>query len=189
MLEIILNYLITHFPQIAGYAVLFFFVVYVTFKLAKFYLNTNKTNEELPGIKFSLAKIDKGLTTLNQILLEKTVISQSCYSNEASPRAVSDLGEKVLQQSGADALFETLAPELIDELEKTKPDSLLELERNALQILLAKMDDPRFKDIQNFVFQHPTFDSNPLTYTDVLFLMSLNLRDSYRKRYPQSPLE
>jgi hypothetical protein len=187
MPEIILK-LIEFAPQIATYVLVALVVGIVVWKTAVFYVNTKKATSKFPAIEISLGKIDKGLTTLNQILLEKSVISQSCYSNENSPRVISDIGKKLYSESGAEKLFNIIKPELVAELEQKKFDSLLELERESLNVLIDKMNDPRFKDIQNFAFEHPTFEGSPLTYTDILFIMSLNLRDDYRQKYPESNL-
>jgi hypothetical protein len=187
MLEIILK-LFEYAPQIATYGLVVILVAAIVWKAAVFYINTKRATDKFPKIETTLGKIDKGLATLNQILLEKTVITQSCYSNENSPRVVNELGQRLLKDSGAEKLFNEIESELIAGLEKTKFDSLLELERSSLNVLLDKMNDPRFKDVQNFAFEHPTFDGKPLTYTDMLFLMSLKLRDAYREKYPESKL-
>lgn len=188
MWDTIYNYLLTKYPLITSYAILIIIVIFFTYKFCKFYFETKETNNEFPNIKQTLGKIDKGLTTLNQILLEKTVITQSCYSNENSPRVLNALGSKLLSDSGANDIFQEIEPELIKELEKKKFDSLLELERNSLMVLIERMNDSRFKNIQNFAFEHPTFEGQSLTYTDILFVMSLKLRDAYRTKYPDSKL-
>ena len=49
--------------------------------------------------------------------------------------------------------------------------------------MLAHGDDLSYKPIQDFAFQHPTYKNNPLTYSDILFLIALKLRDFYRGRH------
>ena len=51
-------------------------------------------------------------------------------------------------------------------------------------MLLLHRDEPRFRLLQDFVYQHPTFNAKPLTYTDILFMVALKLRDFYRERHP-----
>lgn len=161
-----------------------FMIVAITILVTKFVLRTNGTNEALPKIQALLAKMDKGLAMLNAVLLEKNIINQSCYSKEDSPRAVNKLGERLLEVSGAGALFERMKPDLLAALGEKKTISLLELERESLNVLLERMDDPAFIGIQNFAFQHPTFEGKPLTYTDILFMIALRLRDAYMAGMP-----
>ncbi len=188
MFDYAIQKLIEYFPQVSTYFIIILVAIFVTYKITVFYINTKKINSKFPEIEDTLERIDKGFTTLNQILLEKNVISRSCYSEENSPRVINQIGQKLYTESGASGLFENIKDELISELEKKHFDSLLELERSSLDVLIEKMSDIRFKDIQNFAFQHPTFDSNPLTYTDILFIMSLRLRDLYREKHNDSSL-
>lgn len=206
MIDYILQKLFEYYPQVSTYFIIILVVVFVVYKFTIFYKDTKDNNRkfgEIEGslnkidednnkkfgeIEGSLNRIDKGFTTLNQILLEKNVISKSCYSEENSPRVINKIGLKLYSESGAEKLFDNIKDELLLELEKKHFDSLLELERSSLDVLMDKMNDIRFKDIQNFAFEHPTFDNNPLTYTDLLFIMSLKLREAYREKYPQSNL-
>jgi hypothetical protein len=132
-----------------------------------------------------LSRIDKGLTLLNKVLLEKTVITESCYSNENSPRAINTLGEELLTDSNAIPLFESIKDKLVVELESKEIKSLLELERESLNVLLAHSDDPEYKPLQDFVYQHPTYKDTPLAYSDLLFVVALKLRDFYRTKHPE----
>jgi len=85
MVEYISSKLIEYFPQIAGYAIVALIVGFVVWKVANFWIETNKSVGKLPAIETTLKRIEQGFLTLNQVLLEKTVISQSCFSNENSP--------------------------------------------------------------------------------------------------------
>ncbi|MBI2444213.1 MAG: hypothetical protein HYV42_03165 [Candidatus Magasanikbacteria bacterium] len=185
MLETIFDTLNQVAPQAAIYAAIILVVGLLVYHFTKFWVATNKTNQALPEIQASLIKIDRGLNTLNKVLLEKNIISQSCYSNVNSPRALNDLGRRLLPASGADRLLAQQAGAFLNELEQKPYDSPLEVEREALNLLLAKMDDAEFRELQNFAYNHPQFDGKPLTYTDILFVMSLVLRDQYLARHPE----
>lgn len=185
MLELIFKKLLEYFPQVAVYAIIILIVGFVVYKATRFYVQTKNVHKEFPDIKLVLQKIDKGLNTLNTILLEKSVISQSCYSNGNSPRIINDLGKKVLEESTAGALFEKIKNDLLMELSKNNFTSLLEVERESLNLLLSKMNEPQFSTIQNFAYQHPTFNETPLSYSDILFVMSIKLRDLYKENHPE----
>lgn len=188
MIDPILQKLIDSYPQIATYFIIVLVVGFTVYKFTIFYKDTKDNNKKFGEVEEMLFRVDKGFTILNQILLEKNVISKSCYSDENSPRVINQLGLKLYSESGAEKLFHSIKNELLLDLEKKEFDSLLELERSSLDVLMDKMNDIEFKDVQNFAFEHPTFNGHPLTYTDILFMMSLKLREAYREKYPQSEL-
>lgn len=189
MLDSIFQKLSEYYPQIATYFIIVLVVAYTVFKLTCFYKDTKGATSKFPGMETTLNKIDRGLDKLNQSLLDNKLIKSSCYSNENSPRVVNDLGKKLLEESGANKLMDKIGKELMTDLESRQFDSLLEMERSAYDVITDKMNDVRFKDVQNFVFEYPSFDNHPLTYTDLLFAMSLKLRDKYREKHQNSDLE
>lgn len=184
-LEFVYNQLLVHYPQYAGSFVMIAVVAFIVWKAAAFYFQTTEVNKKLPAIETTLGQIHQGFTTLNQLLLEKEVISNSCYSNGNSPRTLNELGAKLYRESGAQSLFESSRDNLIAELEQYTFDSFLDLDRESLNMLLKHMDDPEFTDIQNFAFEHPTFNGNPLTYTDILHIISIKLREAYLIKHPE----
>jgi hypothetical protein len=212
-MEYFLNFLNQYYPQVGIYAATLFFVIAVTVKIHGFYLNmqtvkgktekledkmpdielkmkmwqgkTEKLEDKMPKIEIMFSKIETGLILLNKMLLEKTIISQSCYSNENSPRTINDIGQSLLKESGANKIFEAKKKMLLSDLELKTINSLLELEREALNVMLAHGDDLDYKPVQDFAFEHPTYQGNPLTYTDILFIMALKLRDFYQVKHPE----
>ena len=181
--DVVLKYLIDNYPQIGLGCILLFLICFLVYKCTKFYLKTKGVCDDFPALKKLLEKIDKGFTTLNQILIEKNVISTSCYSEGNSPRSLNERGEMLYKESGAERLFIQIKDELILELEKRGQDSSLELEANALKVMFDKMNDPEFKDVQNFAYNHPNFNGTSLTYTDILFVMALKLRDAHIEKH------
>ena len=204
MWEALVAYALENAAPLAYVALLIAIVATVAVILTRFYMKTTIMCDKVPGMEATLQgivaagahskmpvieemlqRIDKSLSMLNQVLMEKNVISQSVYSNENSPRVVNELGEQLLTESGASVVLEHMASELIDDLEDDSLDSDLELEQASLNLLFDRRDERQFKPIQDFVFQHPTFSGNPLTYTDVLYVMSLKLRDMFKKTHPE----
>lgn len=184
MLDIIWDNLVKYYPQYIGYFIVILVVGYVVFKCTTFWHKTNKIHNGFEGITASLLKIDSGLNTLNKILLEKNVISQSCYSNGNSPRIINEQGKDVYTVSGGESLMSNIKDSLLEELEKRNPSTALDAERSALEVMLSKMEEPEFNEIQRFAYNNPNYKGTPLTYIDILFVMSLVLRDAYLKKYP-----
>jgi hypothetical protein len=211
-MDYLFNFLIQDYQQVALYGIALYLIVLVTIKIDRFYCKTNNLQREVSGlhdetsglrsdvsglrtevsgldkrvskVEILLAKIDLGFTLLNKALLGKSVIDVSCYSNDHSPRTVNALGEKLFQESGADNIFALAKDELILELESKAIRSMLELQGESLNVMLAHWDDPRLKLLQDFAYQHPTYNKTPLSYTDILFVIALKLRDAYHNKHP-----
>jgi len=201
MIEFIFNKAIEFFPQVSGYfliAIVAGFLVYIIIKhynkhhghcptVSDLRTDFNKSMDKLDitmnGLKDITYKITNGLDSLNKVLLEKNVISQSCFSNGNSPRVINDLGKRLYKESGADNLYIKIKEELLSELSKIPFDSNLDLERKCLNLLIDRMEKPEFKDIKDFTYQHPNFENTPLSYTDILFIIALTLRDEYLKEH------
>lgn len=183
MMDSIFNFIGAYHPEFFQDIILLAAVAFAASKITTFYLKTVKLHEDMPAMRTTLARIDKGFALLNSVLLEKTVISRSCYSQEASPRAINTLGEQLLRESGAREVFETKKFDLLRELERMPIDSRLALEREAMNLMLAHRDDEDCRPLQDFAFEHPTFNGKPLTYADILFVIALKLRDFYRTRH------
>lgn len=205
MTEIILQILIKNYPTLAGYFIVILTVGFIVFEFTKFYLKTKQSCNKFDGIyektkivchefdniKLLLNKMYYALGKLNSMLLEKDILHTSCFSEQGSPRRLNGIGQRLYEQSGSKKVLEKILNQLIEKLEmreneeKEKFDSLLDIERESLNLMTDERDNPEFKDIQNFVYYHSSFEGKPLTYSDVLFVMSLILRDEYIKRHPE----
>jgi hypothetical protein len=185
MITFLLQIAATGAPYLAVYGGLLVLVVWATIKATSFWHKTRELHRDIPEIKKTLNNVHDAIKALNQVLLEKSVISQSCYSSENSPRVLNVLGKKLLTESKADEVIAFVGNDWMKQLEDKKIKSLLELERESLDLVMSKKNDGALIDVQNFVYEHPHFETNPLTYSDVLFAMSLKLRDMYMAKHPE----
>jgi hypothetical protein len=186
MLDIILNFLISYYPQIAIYAIVILATGFLVFKVTKFCSDTNKVcKNDFPAMAITLKSIESGFDKLNSILMEKNVINTSCYSQSHSPRVLNLSGKKLYIESGAEKLLNSLLDSLLSELETMSFDSPLEVERACLKLFIQKMENPEFNEVQTFAYNHPSFEDTPLAYSDILFVMALMLRDKYFEKHPE----
>jgi len=160
-MDYLFNFLIQGYQQVALYGIALYLIIFTTIKINTFYLKTTDLHSDVAGLNTKvqglddkvsglngkvskvetlLAKIDLGFTLLNKALLGKSVIDVSCYSNDHSPRTVNALGEKLFQESGADNIFALAKDELILELESKTIRSMLELQGESLNVMLAHWD-------------------------------------------------
>lgn len=188
MLQFIFQKLMDYYPTVSVYSLIILISGFVIWKLAWFYYKTSDTNSLVPKILSSLDRLETGLDKLNHVLVEKGIIDLPCYARQKSPWEINEVGEKLLQKSGADKLLEIIKDRLLLDLENKPLISLLELQRESLNVLVNYMDDIEFKDVQNFVYQNPTFENNPLRYIDLIHTMSLRLRNYYLEKHPNHNL-
>jgi len=183
--QIIFDWFTQTFPQYWGFFVAMILVVIITIWLVINYLKIKGVCDNFPDIKKLLNHVDKSLSVLNSILIEKNVISNSFYSEAHSPRQLNAVGKKLYSESGAEALFTSLYDELLSDLEKRTPASFLDVESKSLAVLLDKMNDSKLKELQDFAYNHPNFEGNALTFFDILYVMSLNLRNKYLEKHQE----
>lgn len=196
------GFIVSHYPALGIGVFALVLIVIATIRITTFVNKSNKIHEEFPGVKTdlgklktdlkclpeiqaSMSKMHTALSSLNTVLLDKQLINTTCYASSNSPLALNTAGNNLIKESGADVIFESMKKELIEDLLAKDVKSLLQLERASLALLFSKMDDPRFKQLQDFAFEHPTFENNSLSFSDILFVMSLVLRDSYRSQHPE----
>ena len=96
-MDYLFTFLIQYYPEVALYAIILLLVIVVTIRVHNFYIRTDELHKRMPFMETTLSRIDTGLTLLNKMILEKTIISQSCYSNENSPRSISLSGIHFIQ--------------------------------------------------------------------------------------------
>ncbi|HUC01329.1 MAG TPA: hypothetical protein VMA75_00285 [Candidatus Paceibacterota bacterium] len=184
-MEYFFAFLIQDYQQIALYLVVLYSVIWITAKVSGFYFKTSELHTKMPNIERLLEKLDIGLAALNDALLGKSVIDKSYYSRDRSPRTVNELGERLFKESGAEAAFAAMKDPLVDELASKQIHSLLQLQTASLNVMIAHRNDPILKPLQDFVYEHPTYHNTPLGYTDLLFVVSLKLRDYYISKHPE----
>jgi hypothetical protein len=184
-MEYFLNFLIQDYQQVALYLVALYSVIFITVKITTFYNKTSELHTKVPNMERLLEKIDTGLAALNDALLGKSIIDKSYYSRDHSPRNVNELGEQLFKESGAETAFASIKDSLTEELSLKQINSLLQLQMGSLNVMLAHRDDPLLKPLLDFAYEHPTYHNTPLDYTDILFVVSLKLRDYYISKHPE----
>ena len=183
--QILFDWLTKTFPQYWGFFVVLIVVIVLTIWCVNNYNKIKDVCKEFPTIKDSLNRIDKSLGVLNSLLIENNIIKNSFYSEAHSPRQLNELGRKLYSESGAEALFNSMVNELLSDLEKKKPLSFLDVETESFVIMFDHTEDIRLKELKDFAYNHPNFEGNNLTFSDLLYVMSINLRNKYLEMHSE----
>lgn len=118
-----------------------------------------------------------------------------------SPYTLTNIGEQILDDSGARQVLEQCMAQYIADLEAKAPKTAYDVEDLAYDVLFKHSGDDAFKPIKDYLYLAPdpaTFYSEDkgqevevrLSLMSVLRVMSLPLRDAYLNLHPElNPLE
>ncbi|MBD5300230.1 MAG: hypothetical protein HDS17_01995 [Bacteroides sp.] len=115
------------------------------------------------------------------------------YSEKNSPRRLNENGEKLLNESGGAEFIEKYSDFFIARMEEQTPKTALDVEDLASSILLAHSNDDIFISLKNWIYNAPPREIKSVDgsvrmadvgLNDIVFVMSLPLRDKYLKRHP-----
>lgn len=115
-------------------------------------------------------------------------------SQKNSPKMLNDNGRIVERIFGCKAFISSNSQWLLDEVAKFNPKTALDVEIYSFAALRVASLDDRFNDIKNQIYNSPAIELKvkdgetqkfEITLDDVLFVLSLSLRDLYLERHPE----
>lgn len=159
-------------------------------------------NAKLENIGTSLARIEGSIELLMR-LFPQTIPARrdSILSNDepdlsqkSSPKCLNDNGARVFDTFQCADFLNQHGQWLVAEIEKFKPKTALDVENTSLAALRIASSDDRFNEIKNMIYHSPSIALTigdgqekkvDIALDDVLFVMSLPLRDMYLKKHPE----
>jgi|GEM_PF-5423320 hypothetical protein len=141
-------------------------------------------------VKDLLNKVDKSLTALNLVLLEKKYIKNDFYSQSNSPIQLNAMGFRLFKESNAEKIYLNFRDNYIKILEGKGIKTALEAEKESFLFCLNILsEDIKFKEVQDFVYNNPKFpdkeSGNNLDLGAVAFVMALQLRNDFLSKHPE----
>lgn len=115
-------------------------------------------------------------------------------SKKNSPKVLNANGVKVSESIKCDEFFANNKDWLVDKLSLFSPKTALDTETFSLAALRIASSDDRFNDIKKLIYNSPYIKLEvesgkekyfEITLDDVLFVLSLYLRDEYLARHPE----
>lgn len=122
-----------------------------------------------------LSKIKNAITEIQTILRGQGHDTQHLVEAPGSPLRPTKYGVKLIKESGLEKILNDKKEELINELKDTLGEnySKYDLQQNARNILLSRMDDPDFKSVKEYAYE------NGLDAKIILKAGGLWLRDDF----------
>jgi hypothetical protein len=119
-------------------------------------------------------KIHTALIRISEILLQKKVSKELVYSE--SPVRLTEDGKRAIQESGFQRFYDANKRTLIDQIKKTNPKNLADLEEACKSVMLSLEDTlPNFHLLKQFAY------SNGEPISNILFAGAVALRDILQK--------
>lgn len=115
------------------------------------------------------------------------------FSEKHSPRKLNANGELLFSDIKGEEFLDENGAFLLDEIAKLNPKTALDVENMALAVLRVNSDKDFFVRLKNWVYNAPTREivkedgsaiNKDITLDDVLFVISLPLRDRYLSTHP-----
>ncbi len=157
-----------------------------------------KHDEQFADSKAAICRIEGQLDLLVKTLIpkQKKRIQRAapCFSGKHSPRQLNQNGVELLKDSGADKFLDANMDFFIKKMEVIAPKTAYDVEDLASTVLLAESDDDIFIPLKSWVYNAParqlknddgTTKMQDIELDDIIFVMSLPLRDRYLKLHPE----
>lgn len=179
------------------------------YAMFQFIFQVGKTKEHLEGFERSIResfiridnrfeKVDDSINELKETVGEHTMALVELYTTmgrkypkrskafakKRSPRALTELGEKIYGDIGGAALLAANKNVLFEHIDKAKPLTRLDVEMEAQKALMALSFTPVFNPIKDYVYDASEIDLDDgttfeMTIGDICFILSIPLRDMY----------
>lgn len=158
----------------------------------------SKHNDTISGMRADIktvnSKVDILLGIVNSRQSRSIITSINDFSEKNSPRALNEYGLAVLSNSKGEQFLAENKAFFIAEIEKLAPKTALDVENLSLGVLRIHLNDDMFIPLKNWVYNAPSMDvkgddgsivKKDISMDDVLFILSLPLRDLYLELHPE----
>lgn len=155
-------------------------------------------DEQFADSRAAVSRIEGQLDLLVKTLVpkQKKRIERSAYalSGKHSPRQLNKNGIALLKDSGADKFLEANMDFFIKKMEVIAPKTAYDVEDLASTVLLAESNNDMFIPLKSWAYNAPTRElknedgsvkSLDVELDDIIFVMSLPLRDKYLELHPE----
>lgn len=205
MWDAIFQYISTNYPTILVIAV----ACWITWKLKGMYdrskvvekkvdtLPCEQHKSDILLVKQSNVKLDDISSSIRKIeewILKMDINAMDDLVRKCSPYQLTEVGKIMLLESEAKSCVDTNLDLLLQLIEKTKPKTAYDVERNSLRVLSSLIDESIFNEIKNFIYNSPasidveTSEGKKKVAIDmqrILMIMSIYLRDKYFERHKE----
>ena len=198
MIEVLLGWLSQNYPYLFVIAI----IVFLTCVVAKgFYAHKGKIDsvvnrmDKLPceaNEKVNKQILEK-LNIIVTYLSMKDSKAKDLFSQKASPRKLNNEGMQLFEDCKGSDFLKHNEEELLNAIEIKKPNTALDVEIFANEVLINLLDSDIFNEIKQWVYKSPyrkiAVNGEEKKYAvnmnDICFVLSLPLRDKYLEKHPE----
>ncbi len=157
-----------------------------------------KHDEQFADSKAAISRMEGQLDLLvkSLVLNQNKQIERAAadFSGKHSPRQLNSNGLELLKDSGADSFLKANMDFFIKKIEVLAPKTAYDVEDIAPAVLLAESNDDRFIPLKSWIYNAParelrnedgTTKMQVVSLGDIIFVMSLPLRDRYLELHPE----
>lgn len=157
-----------------------------------------KHSESIALIRSTLDRIEGQVGVVLQIMTAnqtpRDMVAAVTYSEKHSPRRLNANGDALLADINGLEFLQANKSTLLDDIEKFVPKTSLDVENVALSVLRLRMSDDIFNEIKSWVYNAPARNivgkdgkqkMTEVSLEDVLFVLSLPLRDMFLAEHPE----
>lgn len=161
-------------------------------------IKIDRHDEQFADYRATVSRMEGQLDLLVKTLIpnQKRRIEKaaSYFSSKRSPRQINQSGIDLLKDSGADRFLEENIGLFIKKMEAFQPKTAYDVEDLASTVLLAESNEDIFVPLKSWLYNAPsrlmtdengTSKMKDLNLEDVIFVMSLPLRDRYLELHPE----
>lgn len=215
----ILEYLMTNWPMVFIFVAILVFAIWLTIKIttaSNKVKSIEKKCESIPcaehtakltSYKEELDRFDKKMDKLDTIndsvvairalLLSRYKSAAPLFSQKQSPRRLNQRGEEMFALFGGKPFLDKNEELLLGKIKAKDPQTALDVEQDALEVLYETLDSDIFNEIKLKVYNSKSItiekdgkeEEYAITMNDICFIFSLDLRDRYLKAHPEVPQE
>jgi hypothetical protein len=150
------------------------------------FVTIGKYKEKVDNLKLDHDKLDSktaGMKTELDRLLEFKIATQKYIDSKlyssGSPLRLSNLGQKLIKDSGFKEIFESVKDDLVAQLEQLNPNTQYEVQEKARALMDTLTDYEPFKPIEKYAFDNGT------DLSQILRAGAILLRDYYFEKHPE----
>jgi hypothetical protein len=161
----------------------------------------DRHHDQLAVTNELLRSLEGKMDMLVRLIPQGSGASKSILSDDVpplaqknSPKALNDNGRLVSSAFGCDDFLTANSEWLLDGVAKFDPKTALDVEMYSLAALKVASTDDRFNELKNKIYNSPAISLKlpngqskdvEIGLDDVLFVLSLPLRDLYLSRHPE----
>lgn len=158
-----------------------------------------KHDDQIADTRALMKRMEGQLELLVQNSIEKSNVKIKkkagyAFSAKHSPRHLNQNGIELLKDCGGDKVLNVNMDFFIGKIEKLQPKTALDVEDLALAVLQTNTNDDMFIPLKSWVYNAPAREIKDvdgsvklqeIDLDDVIFVMSLPLRDRYLELHPE----